>query len=105
SIERAKELDSLYTDYVFDPFTYSDNVPTRLKKRLYNIVTEEMNTQLIEKAQTDYTQPGEVLKRLNKIYALQDRLFFLVDKNTIKLERKLRRAKSLNERLNLLNAF
>lgn len=103
--ERAKELDSLYTDYVFDPFTYSDNVPTRLKKRLYNIVTEEMNSQLIEKAQNSYKEPAEVLKRLNKIYALQERLFFLVDKNTIKLERKLKRNKSLEERLTLLNAF
>ena len=104
-VERAKALDSLYTDYVFDPFTYSDGVPTRLKKRLYTIVTDEMTSQIIEKANTEYQQPAEVLKRLNKIYALQDRLYFLVDKNTIKLERKLRRNKALNDRLTLLNAF
>ncbi|WP_100615971.1 hypothetical protein [Confluentibacter citreus] len=103
--KRAKELDSLYTDYVFDPFTYSDQVPTRLKKRLYNIITDEMTSQLIGQAHITYQEPAEVLKRVNKIYALQDRLYFLVDKNTIKLERKLRRNKSLDERLTLLNAF
>src|SRR5690606_22643844 len=30
----ADKLDKLYTVYTFDPFTYSDGVPTRAKKRL-----------------------------------------------------------------------
>ena len=37
-IERKPYIDSLYTEFVFDAFTFSDNVPSRAKKKLYSLL-------------------------------------------------------------------
>lgn len=101
--ERSNELDSLYTEYTFDPFTFNDQVPVRMKKRLYNIVTEDIIDELIERANNTYLKPSEVLKELDEASRMQERLIFLQDKNTKKLERRLRRSNSLREQVELLN--
>lgn len=103
--ERHLEVDSLYTEYTFDPFTYSDQVPVRKKKRLYNLVTDDIINRIIDRANSSYMEPREVLKDLQLAYQMQERLLFLEDKNTSRLERRLRRSDSLNERIELLNSL
>lgn len=103
--ERHLEVDSLYTDYTFDPFTYSDRVPVRRKKRLYNLVNDDIINRIIDRANSSYLEPREVLKDLQLAYQMQERLIFLEDKNTSRLERRLRRSDSLNERIELLNSL
>jgi hypothetical protein len=97
-----KFLDSLYTEYSFDPFTYSDRVPVRAKKRLYDIVADDMYNKLLEKLDPKHSGPDEILSQLQQIADLQKRLIFLRDKDTSKIERKLKSAKSLKERLEIL---
>lgn len=103
--QRREEIDQLYTELTFDPFTYSDQVPVRKKKRLYNYVTEEVIERLIKRAESNHTDFTNVLKNLQLIYTLQDRLIFLEDKNTRRLERRLRRSGSLEESVELLNSL
>ncbi|MDT0690105.1 hypothetical protein RM549_09940 [Salegentibacter sp. F188] len=103
--ERREETDELYTELTFDPFTYSDQVPVRKKKRLYNYVTEEVIEGLIERAGSNYQDLTAVLKDLQLAYSIQDRLIFLEDKNTRRLERRLRRSGSLEDSVELLNSL
>ncbi len=103
--KRHSKLDSLYTEYTFDPFTYSDQVPVRKKKRLYNLVTDDIINRIIDRANSSYLNPKEVLKNLQLAYQMQERLIFLEDKNTEKLERRLRRSDNLEERIELLNSL
>lgn len=102
---RHEELDELYTEYTFDPFTFSDEVPVRKKKRLYNLVTEEIIEALLGRASRNTEEPAEVLKDLQLAYQMQERLVFLEDKNTRRLERRLQKSRSLNERVELLNSL
>lgn len=103
--ERTEEIDELYTDLVFDPFTFSDQVPVRKKKRLYNFVTEEVIEPLLSRASRNTSEPAEVLKDLQLVYQMQERLRFLEDKNTRRLERRLQKSKSLDESVELLNSL
>ena len=100
--ERARTLDSLYTEYTFDPFTYSDKVPVRVKKKLYDTVTDDMFFKLLNDIDPKHSTPVEVLHQLYLVSALQKRLFFLRDKDTKQIERKLRGKKSVKERLEIL---
>ena len=100
--ERMNLLDSLYTEYSFDPFTYSDKVPVRAKKKLYDIVAMDMFYKMLTRIDPMKSEPGDVLNALHLISTLQKRLIFLRDKDTKKLERKLRSNKSLKDRLELL---
>lgn len=102
---KEQEIDSLYTELTFDPFTFSDQVPARKKRRLYKIVTEEVIQKLIIAAGNNYREPKEALKNLQQASKMQERLIFLEDKNTSRLERRLARSKSLSERVELLNSL
>ncbi|QCY71158.1 hypothetical protein FHG64_18150 [Antarcticibacterium flavum] len=102
---RREEIDELYTEYTFDPFTFSDQVPVRKKKRLYNYVTEEIIEKILARAGEKSSQPTEILKELQLVQQMQERLVFLEDKNTRRLERRLQRSDSLEESVELLNSL
>jgi len=101
----TSRIDTLYTDYTFDPFTYSEQVPVRKKKTLYNEINDNIIETLKDQARSAYRDPEEVLKKLNSIQRMQDRLIFMEDKNTKSLERRLRRSDSFNEKIKLLNSL
>ncbi|WP_037320478.1 hypothetical protein [Salegentibacter sp. Hel_I_6] len=103
--ELSGRIDTLYTDYTFDPFTYSEEVPVRKKKTLYNEINDNIIGSLKNQAKDAYRDPEEVLKKLNSILRMQDRLIFMEDKNTRNLERKLRRSDSYSEKVELLNSL
>ncbi|HSI71109.1 MAG TPA: hypothetical protein VK941_12815, partial [Gillisia sp.] len=102
---RREQIDELYTEYTFDPFTFSDQVPVRKKKRLFNFVTEEVIEKIIVRAGEKSSEPTEVLKEIQLVQQMQERLIFLEDKNTRRLERRLLRSDSLNESIELLNSL
>lgn len=103
--ELEGKIDTLYTEYTFDPFTYSDQVPVRKKKTLYNEINNTIIEGLKNQARAAFRDPEEVLKKFNSIQRMQDRLIFMEDKNTKNLERKLRRTDSFNEKLELLRSL
>ena len=99
--ERYTYVDSLYTEYVFDAFTFSDNVPSRIKKKLFDQV-QKVQTDLINRAiETD--TPQECLKVIQEISNIQVILIYLRDKQTKPLEKSLNRANTLDEKLNLMH--
>jgi len=97
----AKRLDSLYTEYTFDPFTFSDRVPVRVKRVLYETVTLELLPWLLSKAERE-KEALKVFHRFQEIDELQLRLFIFRQKRTKSLERKLRRSETPEERIELL---
>ncbi len=101
SIAMADYLDSLYTEYVFDAFTFSDNVPARKKKKLYEEVNEIM-FELVERAARSET-PRQSLEYVKQIYNIQGVLVYLNDKKTRQIEKDLSRAKTLEDKIKLLN--
>jgi hypothetical protein len=102
---RREQIDELYTEYTFDPFTFSDQVPVRKKKRLYNFVTEDVIEKILVRAGEKTSEPTEVLKELQLVQQMQERLVFLEDKNTRRMERRLLRSDSLSESIELLNSL
>lgn len=102
--ERLAPLDSAYTDYSFDPFTYTDKVPERLKRPLYEAATGELMPAMLQEAQQQDT-PLATREVLQRLLDLQKRLFFLSDKETKSLERKIRRSDEPAEQLLLINNF
>lgn len=97
----AKRLDSLYTEYTFDPFTFSDRVPVRVKRMLYETVTLELLPWLLSKAERE-KNATKVFHRFQELDELQLRLFIFRQKRTKSLERKLRRSETPEERIELL---
>ncbi len=102
--QKEDEIDSLYTELTFDPFTFTE-VPARKKRRLYNIVTNEVIQELIIAAGKNSDEPKEALKHLQQASQMQERLIFLEDKNTSRLERRLARSNSLSDQVELLNSI
>jgi hypothetical protein len=100
--QRRRYIDTLYTEYVFDPFTYTDQVPQRIKKKLYDEVAVKIFNQMVDLALEAKT-PFECEETLDNLYEIQAELIYLKNRDTHRLERKLRKAKSLEERLNLLD--
>lgn len=99
---KVKQIDTLYTELTFDPFTYSDNIPTRVKKRFYELTmnkllsdirTAILNSSSIDEANRYFAQIERLLKRME----------YYVDKDTRKMEKRLRRANTIEERMALLN--
>ncbi|WP_114750330.1 hypothetical protein [Pleomorphovibrio marinus] len=85
---RREELDEIYMEETFNPFTYS-RYDTRAKERLYDageILFEHYMEEL--KEEEDYTQ---IKEHINRIANLQDRLVELRDQDTRALERRLGR--------------
>lgn len=99
--DRRSMIDSLYTEYVFDPYTFNDRFPKRLKRKLYNMAAEELFTDLVEEA-ISARNISELSARLMDIKGLQERLVFLLDKDTRKIEKKIKPKMSIADRLDLL---
>ena len=95
------KLDSTYTEYVFDPYTFNDQVPVRKKKRLYQHIAEDLFHDLLKEAM-QATSKMELVRTISRIENVQEQLFFLVDKDTRKLERKLKKNMSVEKKLELL---
>ncbi len=95
-------LDSVYTEYLFDPFTYTDKVPNRVKKKLYEPVINEMIPQGIQLAKEQYEDPFKVFNQLNDVRSVQIRLLKLRYANTQKLEKKMKHAKSFDAKWTLI---
>ncbi len=101
--ENLEDLDSIYTEYLFDPFTYTDRVPSRVKKKLYDAVVFEIIPQyILLKAQNHFEVAERVLKDLEKIIQIQERMKALRFQDTSKLERKIRQNKELKYRIEYL---
>ena len=101
--KNLEDLDSIYTEYLFDPFTYTDRVPSRVKKKLYDPVVLEIIPQyILLEAQNHFEDPDQVLKDLEKIIQIQERMKSLRFQDTSKLERKLRQNKELKYRVEYL---
>lgn len=98
-----RRIDSLYTEYSFDPFTFNDRVPRRVKKKIYEIVAEDLVDQLLTIAAQSGT-PAETRQRMQQVREVQERIIFLRDKDTRKLERKLRRNDSIEKIMELVKA-
>lgn len=101
---RDSVLDTTYTDYSFDPFTFNDKVPERVKRSLYEAVVLELIPMMLHRALQD-KEVFRIRQRLQRIGKLQETLFFLRNKDTKSLERKLRRTEALDEKLSLIENF
>lgn len=99
--ERRRRIDELYTEYVFDPFTMTDEVPARVKKRLYDIVAGQIFNQLVTRA-TRARDPFTCEEVLRQLYDVQSLLIPLRQMDTKKLEKRLRKTKDPDERIKLL---
>ncbi len=97
---RSDFVDSLYTEFVFDAFTFSD-IEARVKKRLYEQVIDIQDELIKDAIRAD--NPKVTLDFLEEVYRAQGALIFLRDRKTRPLERSLARAKGLPEKLELLH--
>ncbi len=98
---RRRDIDSLYTEYTFDPFTFTDKVPTRMQRKLYDLVAEQMFNQMVLRA-TEEKNAFACEADLKELYKMQASMYELRGKDTKKLEKKLRKSKDLDERLKIL---
>lgn len=91
SIEnRVGLIDTAYTEFVFDPYTYSQNIRKRLKKRLYDAVAVDYYNHL--KSELIEEKHGEnILSKIERIEMLQFMLLELVNRNTRSIEKKLKK--------------
>lgn len=98
--QRTQFVDSLYTEYMFDAFTFSD-IQARVKKKLYEQIEDIQKELLNEAIEAEY--PKECLDLLEEVYKVQGALISLREKKTRPLERSLARASNLSEKLALLH--
>ncbi|MCC5939186.1 MAG: hypothetical protein JJU34_18040 [Lunatimonas sp.] len=98
--ERMEELDKIYLEETFNPFTYS-RYDVRAKERLFDagmtLFKEYLNNFILEE---DYT---EIKNHINSIVKLQDRLHELRTQDTRTLERRLGRRSSASRIESALN--
>jgi hypothetical protein len=99
--ERTKRIDSLYTIYTFDPFTFNDKFPRRIKKKLFELIAIDLYNELLEKISNN-PSIAEVRSGARKLYDIQERLLFLHDKDTRKLERKLKKGSSMEAKMEVI---
>lgn len=89
-----EDLDELYQEETFNPFTYA-RYNVRVKERLFDngglVLFNHYVNQL--KNEDDYTM---IREHLNNIDALQERLYELRDQDTRRIERRLGRRTSIN---------
>ena len=97
----AANIDTLYTEYVFDAYTFNDRFPKRIKKKLYQSGAEDLFEELLKLA-SEQPSPVEMRATLNRVRSLQERMIFLADKNTSKLERKLRTKLTMEKKFELM---
>jgi len=88
------DLDETYQEETFNPFTYS-RYNVRVKERLFDnggmVLFNHYASQL--KSEEDYTM---IKEHLDRIEALQERLYELRDVDTRRIERRLGRRTSIN---------
>lgn len=98
---RADAIDTLFIEYVFDPYTFNDRFPRRIKRKLYQFTAEETFILLMEEA---LKAPDAASMRLwlERTEATQRRLVGLLNDDTARLERRIRSKMSLEVRLELL---
>lgn len=99
--KNRKIIDSLYTEYVFDPFTFTDKVPKRIKKKLYDIVAEDVTRELLNRAESSVSIL-EAYNYINQLLLVQQRLIFFYDKETSKIEKQLKKKQLLEEKLRII---
>lgn len=99
--KNRKIIDSLYTEYVFDPFTFTDKVPKRIKKKLYDIIAEDVTRELLKKAESSASLL-EAYNYINQLLLVQQRLMFFYDKETSKIEKQLKKKQPLEEKLRII---
>lgn len=99
--ERTKKIDSLYTIYTFDPFTFNDKFPRRIKKKLFELIAIDLYNELLGKVSNN-PSIAEVRSGTRKLYDIQERLLFLHDKDTRKLERKLKKGSSMEAKMEVI---
>ncbi len=91
-----KVIDTAYTELVFDPYTYSEDIKKRLKKRLYDAAAinyyQHLKTELINENHAEHIS-GQV----ERIEVLQERLMELAAENTRSLEKKLKKTSDFDE--------
>lgn len=90
------QIDTAYTEYVFDPYTYSQNIKKRLKKRLYDAAAVNYYNHLKSKLINE-NHANEISDQIEKIENLQNRLMTLARENTRSLEKKLRKTSDYND--------
>lgn len=95
---RQTQIDSLYTIYTFDPFTFNDKFPRRIKKKLYDIIAIDLYNSELRKLTTS-TNISEIKTGVKLLYDIQERLIFLHDKDTRKIERKLKKGSSTQAKM------
>jgi hypothetical protein len=87
---REGTIDSAYTELVFDPYTYSQNIKKRIKKRIYDEIAinyyQHLKQELINERHAENI--GSLVMKIKK---LQFKLLELSKENTRGLEKKLRR--------------
>jgi hypothetical protein len=91
SIEwRTKKIDSAYTELVFDPYTYSQNIKKRIKKRIYDdIAIKYFNHLKDELINTSHSE--DIPAKVKYMEKVQFKLLELSKVNTKSLEKKLRK--------------
>ncbi|SHN09574.1 hypothetical protein SAMN04488057_106197 [Cyclobacterium lianum] len=89
-----EEIDELYKEETFNPFTYT-RYDVRAKERLYESGAVKLFEHYLEalKDESDYTQ---IKDHISKIQKLQERMIQLRDADTKGLERRLGRRSSIN---------
>jgi hypothetical protein len=93
---REQIIDSAYTDYVFDPYTYSTGIKKRKKKRLYDAIAIDYYTLKINDLQAT-KDASQLESQILFIKKLQNRLLQLSEENTKTLEKKLRKSNNEDE--------
>lgn len=96
-------LDELYTVYKFDPYTFSENVPIRLHRRLYEHVAEDLVSRLMTLAK-ESDRIVEVHGWVDLIRKTQSRMEALIrmEEELEVLNKKVKRNLSVGKTLELL---
>lgn len=98
---RADAIDTLYTEYVFDPYTFNDRFPRRIKRRLYQFAAEETFAMLVAEA-LRATDAALMRRWLQRIEDMQRMLVSVLNEDTARMERRIRTKMTLEQRLELL---
>lgn len=83
SVEKA------YTESRFDPYTYTYDVETKKKKKLYEKAAEELFAHLINQAKQE-KDLSLAINTLSRVHALHELLFSLLELDTTRMERRLK---------------
>lgn len=102
--ERRQKLDEAYTAYTFDPYTFSENVPVRLHRRLYNGAAAWLVDQLLLQAWQSASIEA-AYEQLMLLAEVQQRLLALASDETEarRIDRRMKRSTTVPDMLRLLD--